>query len=112
MTSQDEVAALRRQVRVLWFVALTSLVVAGVGMWRGSAKRAEEIHALQVEAQEFRLLDPNGALRGLWRCPPAGPAFTLLEENGRVAIELRESADGGGSLMMRDADGKILFQRP
>jgi hypothetical protein len=113
---QVEVIALRRQARILAGVALLALVAAVFGLLRSGVERqtwqTKEARAIQVEAQEFRLLDPDGRLRGLWRCPPAGPSLTLLDESGRIALELRQAPGGGGGLLLTDAQGKVLFSQP
>jgi hypothetical protein len=110
-----EVAALRGRVRTLFAVLVVGLGATallalyprrGRGGWA-----AEEARAVQVEAQEYRLLDPDGNLRGLWHCPPAGPALTLLDAEGRVAVDLRQTPDGG-ALRVNDAGLRNRFKRP
>ncbi len=104
-----ELAALRRQVRVLF--ALLLVVLAGVGwlLVRGQrpAEHAAGVDALrvtQIETQEVRLLDPDGALRGLFYCPPAGPSLTLMDGQGRIACALSWQPPG---LTLADGPARV-----
>ncbi|MFL5339031.1 MAG: hypothetical protein ACJ8F7_02595 [Gemmataceae bacterium] len=122
MTPADEIAALRaevsglrRQVHVLFAAVLVAVVVAAAFMtwrWRSTGElwNAADTRATKVEAQEYHLLDPDGNLRGLWRCPPAGPTFSLLDENGRPLVVMQQGADG--TVNVSDGDGRPVFERP
>ena len=105
-----EVAALRRRVRALAALALLAAALAAIALARPS--RPGGGRGTEFVAQEYRLVDPSGNLRGSWRCPPAGPALTLLDEGGRPAAELRLDPGGGGRLRLTGADGRVLDQRP
>jgi hypothetical protein len=112
-----EVAALRRRVRLLTILVLSALAVAVVP-WAARGMRpagprwdADEARAVQVEAQEYRLLDPDGGLRGMWSCPPAGPSMILLDERGRLLFEVRQGPKGG-TLRLLDSEGRLLIERP
>jgi hypothetical protein len=107
-----EVAALRRQGRALLAVALLALAAAGWALWRGGPGRPGGAGAVQFEAQEYRLLDPDGALRGLWTCPPAGPSLIILDGEGRVAAQLSQAPGGGGAIRVADSNGGAVFQKP
>jgi hypothetical protein len=116
---KNEVASLRRQVRALLVVALLPAALwAVLGLWHvirgrpGGLVSGEETRWVQVVAQEYHLTDPDGNLRGLWRCPPAGPSFFLLDENGRVAVEVRQLPGGGGAVKVMDASGKASSSLP
>ncbi len=108
---REELAALRRRGRTALAVALAALALAlaacGLLAWRGKALPAGE----GVEAQEYRLIDPDGRLRGMWHCPPAGPSLTLLDEEGRALVVLREGPDGG-TLRVSSRESRVLFGVP
>src|SRR5262249_36577667 len=92
-------------------IAAVALAVArgrpfGVERWD-----TNEARSVQVEAQEYHLLDPDGNLRGLRRCPPAGPTLTLLDEHGRLIIELWQH-NQGGAVRVLDATGHPIFEQP
>ncbi len=113
-----EVASLRRRVHALTAVAAVALGVAAValiaraqpaaGRWGVPGPHPE---GSQYEAQEYRLMDPDGRLRGLWRCPPAGPSFELLDETGRVAVEVRQDP-GGGTVRVVGGERREAVLRP
>jgi hypothetical protein len=119
MTPADEIAALREEVRglrrrgrvQLALAVVVLLALAALVLEQGRRHRAEGLRAVQVEAQEYRLLDPDGNLRGLWHCPPAGPSFTLLDEQGRAAADVRLGPTGA-RLRLTDAAGQVLFEQP
>ena len=111
-----EVAVLRRRVRTLFALALAVLitVIVLIALTRrpaGVRWDAEEARAEQVEANQYRLLDPDGNLRGLWNCPPAGPSLVLTDDKGRPAIVMR-GTPGGGTFQVKDATGRVLFEKP
>jgi hypothetical protein len=127
MTCADEVAQLRAEVTrlhkrlfLVLVVSLAGLALAGFGIGRAllweqrlsSLQQGSESRVIQIEAQEYRLLDPDGNLRGFWSCPPAGPLLILLDENGRPALELRQMPGGGGFLKVNDGKGNVLFRKP
>jgi hypothetical protein len=112
-----EVVALRKRVQVLTVLSLiilaAALVLAVLGWTTGSGRWATaENRAVEVSAQEYRLLDPDGNLRGIWQCPPAGPSLILLDEQGRLAVEVAQRPGKGGSILVKDADGRVLFKQP
>jgi hypothetical protein len=122
MNAADEVAALRAEVGALrrWvsalllltLVSLASVVLLAVrGFGAGSGWGTSEVRVVKIAAQEYHLLDPDGNLRGLWNCPPAGPSLTLHAQNGRVAAELREVPGKGGMIQVFDAAGQPLQDR-
>jgi hypothetical protein len=98
-----EVAALRGRVRMLMLLTGAALAVAVVALLRGGP----EPRRVELEAQEYRLMDPDGRLRGMFRCPPAGPSLEILDEHGRPVIVLSESPLGGGQVRVMDADGRF-----
>jgi hypothetical protein len=123
MTPGDEIAALRAEVAVLrqrvrTLFALTLGVLITVIVLIALTRRppgvrwdAEEARAEQVEANQYRLLDPDGNLRGLWNCPPAGPSLVLTDDKGRPAIVMRGTSQGG-TFQVKDATGRVLFEKP
>jgi hypothetical protein len=127
MSGADEVAVLRAEVvrlhKRLFLVLVVSFAsLALAALLLGRALLGEQrlsllpsghaARVIQIEAHEYRLLDPDGNLRGLWSCPPAGPSLILLDENGRPAFELRQLPGRGASLKMNDGEGNVLFHKP
>lgn len=111
-----EVAVLRQRVRTLFallFAVLAAVIILVAWVRRPAGVRwdAEEARAEQVEAHEYRLLDPDGNLRGLWNCPPVGPSLVLTDDQGRPAVVLRGTPQGG-TLQVKDATGRVLFEKP
>ena len=108
-TLRAEVAAVRRQVRGLTILLVLALAGVGVLTVRGQRPGADAVRpghpalGAPVEAQMYRLLDPDGNLRGLWQCPPAGPALALMDEAGRPAVTLTAGKVG---LTLSDGDGQ------
>ncbi len=112
-TLRAELAALRRQVRALtWGIlavlgAVVLLLVFRRGPAAGFVADAEILRTVEVDAQEFRLFDPDGNLRGAFRCPPAGPALNLFDAQGRVVASVAADppslslADGLGMMRLR-----------
>jgi hypothetical protein len=125
MSSADEVAILRAEIarqrrwlRLLLVLTLAALTLAALAPGRAMLSRSgapwpaeDEVRALQFEAHEYRLLDPDGNLRGLWSCPPAGPSLILLDEKGRPFLQLHQLPDGSGLLKFKDGDNGE-FQLP
>lgn len=121
MSTHEEVAALRaevallrkgvRSLAVLTLAALFAALLLGARGWL-FRPAGEEMRAVEVSAQEYRLLDPDGNLRGMWRCPPAGPSLIILDEKGRLAVELGQAPRGGGKIRLLDGAGRVLFERP
>src|SRR5262245_37251899 len=105
---RSEVAALRRQARYLLAVALAGVAV---GAWALARAARPGTARFEVEAQEYRLIGPDGNLRGLWTCPPVGPSMTLLDERGRISVQIRHH-EAGGELLVNDSEGRSVFRRP
>jgi hypothetical protein len=101
-----EVTALRGRVRLLTLLTGAAVAVALVAVFRVSPAEPNP-RRVELEAQEYRLVDPDGRLRGMFRCPPAGPSLEILDERGRPVIVLSESPLGGGQLRVMDADGRF-----
>ena len=116
-TLRAEVAAVRRQVRGLTILLVLALAGVGVLIVRGQRPGADAVRpghpalGASVEAQVYRLLDPDGNLRGLWNCPPAGPSLVLTDDKGRPAIVMRGTSQGG-TFQVKDATGRVLFEKP
>jgi hypothetical protein len=111
-----EIAGLRRWLRLLVALVLVVVVTAVLLLaWNrlgGLLDRGSQpVGALEVSAQEYRLLDPDGNLRGLWHCPPAGPSLSILDKDGRLAVEVALTPGGGGTIRLREG-GRVVFQRP
>jgi hypothetical protein len=108
-----QLAAVRFQLRALWLVVLA---VAALGIFPrlrtpGANLGGEGRPAIQLEAQQFQVLDPEGCLRGQLRAPPAGPSLELFDEAGRVRAALWQR-DGAVGLRLTDADGRVVFEQP
>jgi hypothetical protein len=104
-----ELAALRGRVRLLTLLTGAAVVVALAAMLRASPSESNP-RRVELEAQEYRLVDPDGRLRGMFRCPPAGPSLEILDERGRPIIVLSESPLGGGQVRIMDADGRFQMK--
>ena len=90
-------------------LALAGLAVGIWALWRGGSPAVAR--AVTVEAQEYRLVGTDGSLRALWHCPPVGPSMTLLDDKGRISVQIRQH-EGGGELLVNDAEGRAVFRRP
>ncbi len=61
----------------------------------------------------FLLKDEEGFLRGLFHTDDNGnPAIRLLDAEGNSKVELTITAEGEGSIVLYDKDGKPYFQVP
>ncbi len=110
---RTELASLRFQLRLLFRVVLVAVATGALLAWRWHSSwqccDVNEARAVQVEAQEYHLLDPDGKLRGMWRCPPAGPSWTMLDEHGRLLVEVRQ-ATGSGTVRVLDGEGRVAMR--
>jgi hypothetical protein len=108
-----ELAALRRRVHGLALLLLVLVASAGLLLARGRdaaagpLSEAGDLHAMHIEAQVIRLLDPDGNLRVLLKVPPAGPSLSLLDERGRAAVTLSASP---AEIDLTDSDGQVRLK--
>jgi hypothetical protein len=108
-----ELAALRRRVHGLALLLIVVVAAAGLLLARGRDAatgplgEAGDLHALHIEAQVIRLLDPDGNLRVLLKVPPAGPSLSLLDERGRAAVTLSASP---AEIDLTDGEGQVRLK--
>jgi hypothetical protein len=95
-----------------WLTAVLALVggMIGAGMMMFGASSAFALRRAPstrtVEAEQFVLLGPNRARRGIIEVSDKGTAALYLnDENGKERTELRVTADGTASLTFFDAGG-------
>ena len=60
-----------------------------------------------IIAQEFRLVDKNGVMRGTMQTQEDGsPGIALFDKNGKARVTLHLRPDGSSTLAFRDAQSK------
>jgi hypothetical protein len=64
-----------------------------------------------IQAQQFELVDPTGAVRGVLRMTPegTGPEVALLDETGHRRATMTENSEGEYAFNIFDASGAVRF---
>jgi hypothetical protein len=87
-------------------ILIAALFAAGLAARSVSARQNPEIPKL-LQAQEFRLVDKDGAARATMALQPDGsPYISLSDKMNNRRIVLRIRPDGGAVLSINDPDGK------
>jgi hypothetical protein len=112
MTVEERIARLEQQnrrmkvaVSVIVVAVLGGVLVAGPLLPRQANAQTPSAPRI-VEANEFRLLDESGRVRGRFAVDKDGPGLAFGDENGKLRAALRVDKDGP-LLLFNDKNEKL-----
>lgn len=101
----DRLNRLERTNRRLKLAGVLAFSVLGAGLLMGQASQSSK---RVVEAEEFRLVEKDGTLRGNWGVESEGNvAMRLLQRHGHGSLVLDANPDGSVSVGLIDGTGKV-----
>ena len=103
----------RQYLLLLALTVVAGLIGGAVSNWLFMARTAEvqetKKHEKVVRAEEFRLVDKAGNLRGVMNASSIviGPQLAFFDEGGTTRMRMFLSDDGDPMLLLKDEDGTL-----
>ena len=107
------VKKLEGQIRRMWAYGIAALVIFGAAIYFGATgdlgrpAAGEQIDSRVVAAQEFRLEDSDGYMRGRLRVAEDVASLTLFDASGLARSVLVVRPDGVAGLGFTDESGQL-----
>lgn len=103
-----EIAAMRRQLRLIRYALLLSLL-AGGGFSLIAASGTTSFPRPTLEAQKFEIMGPDNRPKIVLEGRDQGGELTIYNNQGRDVVKITAIDDGGAWIYVRDQEGRSGF---